>query len=113
EVFSFAHAGPGPGAAGLYDVRVVAATTDPVAVRGGRKVIPTNSFKDCPPVDILVVPGGRGKAAAVKDEALLAWVTRQAGKAELVTSVGWPASSRTRTRPRASDPPGEPAASRG
>ena len=97
EVFTFAHihtAAPADAPAGtidrmenLFDVRVVAATTDPVAVRGGLKVIPTDSFNQCPQVDILVVPGGRGKDAALKDKALLAWVSRQAGKAELVTSV--------------------------
>lgn len=97
EVFSLVHthaappADAKPGTMGrmdnLFDVRVVAATTDPVAIRGGLKVVPTNSFKDCPQVDILVVPGGRGKDAALKDKALLAWVAKQAGKAELVTSV--------------------------
>ena len=59
----------------------------PVAVRGGLKVVPTNTFADCPPIDILVVPGGRGKDAACKDKILLDWVKRQAAKAELVTSV--------------------------
>jgi transcriptional regulator GlxA family with amidase domain len=97
EVFSFAHTHAAPpadapkGTAGrmdyLFDVRVVAATTEPVAVRGGLKVVPTTAFKDCPQVDILVVPGGRGKDAALKDKALLGWVTKQAAKAELVTSV--------------------------
>jgi transcriptional regulator GlxA family with amidase domain len=97
EVFSVAHthdappADAKPGEMGrmnhLFDVRVVAATTDPVTVRGGLKVVPTDSFKDCPQVDILVIPGGRGQDAALKDKALLDWVTRQAGKAELVTSV--------------------------
>ena len=97
EVFSFAHVHVAPpadapkGTAGrmdyLFDVRVVAATTDPVAVRGGLKVVPTDSFKDCPQVDILVIPGGRGKEAALKDKVLLDWVARQAAKAELVTSV--------------------------
>ena len=97
EVFSVAHthdappADAEPGAMGrvshLFDVRVVAATTDPVTVRGGMKVVPTDSFGSCPQVDILVVPGGRGQDAALKDKALVAWVGKQAKKAELVTSV--------------------------
>ncbi len=95
EVFSMAHthdaprADAKPGAMGrmnhLFDVRIVAATTDPVTVRGGMKVVPTDSFDSCPQVDILVVPGGQGNA--VKDKALVAWVAEQAKKAELVTSV--------------------------
>ena len=97
EVFSVAHAHAAPpadapkGTPGrmdyLFDVKVVAATTDPVAVRGGLKVIPTTTFKDCPQVDILVVPGGRGKDDALKDKALIGWVAKQAAKAEVVTSV--------------------------
>lgn len=96
EVFSLAHthdappADAKPGAMGrmnhLFDVRIVAATTDPVTVRGGMKVVPTDSFESCPQVDILVVPGG-GKAEVLKEKALVGWVSKQAGKAELVTSV--------------------------
>jgi len=96
EVFSLAHTHDAPPASGkseamgpmnfLFDVRIVAASTQPVTVRGGMKVVPTESFDSCPQVDILVIPGG-GKAGVVNDAALLAWVSKQAKKAELVTSV--------------------------
>ena len=96
EVFALAHkhdaaaADAEPGMMGpmrrVFDVRVVAATTQPVAVSGGLKVVPTDTFASCPQVDVLVVPGG-GHGAAVADKALVAWVARQAAGAELVTSV--------------------------
>ena len=89
EVFSFAAASPEAfqRGEGLFDVRIVAATTETVTARGGLKVAPTDSFQSCPQVDILVVPGGSGQTAALKNKALLDWVARQAGKAELATSV--------------------------
>lgn len=96
EVFSLAHthdAVPGHAEQGMmgpmrrvFDVRVVAATTQPVAFAGGLKVVPTDTFESCPQVDVLVVPGG-GHGGAAADKALVAWVSTQAVKAELVTSV--------------------------
>ena len=96
EVFSLAHTHDASGANAeqgmmgpmrrVFDVRVVAATTQPVALAGGLRVVPTDSFESCPQVDVLVVPGG-GHGGAVTDKALVAWVGRQAKGAELVTSV--------------------------
>ena len=92
EVFSMAHRHGTPPTGGmeyLYDVRIIAATAEPITARGGLKIVPNNTFKDCPQLDILVVPGVAGAArdAAVKDKALLEWVTRQSAKAKLTTSV--------------------------
>ena len=89
EVFTVAHRHAGAEMLRLYDVRVVAATPDPVATSGGLKVVPTNTFADCPKLDVLVVPGGPGTrlASVGKDRATLDWVRRQAGGAEVVESV--------------------------
>jgi transcriptional regulator GlxA family with amidase domain len=54
---------------------------------GGLKVIPNHSLADAPPIDILVVPGGFGTRALLKDDATLAWVRQTAHRASQVTSV--------------------------
>jgi transcriptional regulator GlxA family with amidase domain len=54
---------------------------------GGLKVIPSYSLADAPPIDILVVPGGFGTRALLKDDATLAWIRQTAHRAAQVTSV--------------------------
>jgi len=49
-------------------------------------VVPDYGFADHPPVDILVIPGGFGTRAAVKDAAVLDWVKRVAADATIVMS---------------------------
>jgi putative intracellular protease/amidase len=41
-----------------YDVRLVAGSRDVVVASGGLKVLPDQTLDDCPPLDVLVVPGG-------------------------------------------------------
>jgi transcriptional regulator GlxA family with amidase domain len=42
---------------------------------------------DAPPLDLLLVPGGIGTRREATNENLLAWIAKQAAKAEWVTSV--------------------------
>src|SRR5207248_621771 len=44
-------------------------------------------FADCPPADILLVPGGGGVRNAVANPTLIKWVQNQAQKSEHVMSV--------------------------
>ena len=46
-----------------------------------------HSFADCPPLDVLVHPGGRGTRPQLKDPAHLDWVRRQSERTTLMTSV--------------------------
>jgi transcriptional regulator GlxA family with amidase domain len=82
EVFSSASANN----SALFDVHLVAATLNPVAARGTLKVVPTHTYETCPKLDILVVPG-TGDMSVLKNEALVAWVGKQAAAVELATSV--------------------------
>jgi cyclohexyl-isocyanide hydratase len=50
-------------------------------------LVPTATFADCPPLDLLCVPGGIGVAPVMRDAAVLAWLRQQAATAQLVTSV--------------------------
>ena len=58
-----------------------------VTAIGGLKVMPDYAWSDAPPIDLLVVPGGFGTRALLRDEPTLAWVRAAASGASLVTSV--------------------------
>jgi cyclohexyl-isocyanide hydratase len=62
-------------------------TREPVADDTGLSFLPTDTLADCPPLDMLVVPGGYGCAAVMADEEVLDWLRAQAETARFVTSV--------------------------
>jgi transcriptional regulator GlxA family with amidase domain len=70
-----------------FNVYTVAETLAPVTTRGGMSVNPRYSIADCPPPDILVVPGGYGTRRAMHNPALIDWARAVAQRSELVTSV--------------------------
>ena len=54
---------------------------------GGLVVMPDRGFEDAPAVDLLVVPGGFGTRALMKEERALAWIRSRAANAQRVASV--------------------------
>jgi cyclohexyl-isocyanide hydratase len=67
---------------------IVAKSKAPVPSDCGLGLLPTHSFADCPPLDLICVPGGsQGVVAAFCDPETIAFVRRQAGGAKYVTSV--------------------------
>ena len=58
-----------------------------VTATGGLKVSPDHTLETCPPLDILVVPGGWGTRAEIKNTRLLAWIAERATQVETLTSV--------------------------
>jgi transcriptional regulator GlxA family with amidase domain len=70
-----------------FDVFLVAESAGPVRATGGLRVIPDHSLDTCPPLDLLVVPGGWGTRREADNPRLVEWVRRQSGGARLVTSV--------------------------
>ncbi len=70
-----------------FDVFLVAETLSYVTTTGGMKVIPQYSFKNCPRIDILVVPGGWGTRKEVNDPVMLEWLRSRADEVETLTSV--------------------------
>jgi cyclohexyl-isocyanide hydratase len=66
---------------------IVAKTREPVPSDCPLAIPPTATFADCPPLDLLCVPGGFGVDQAMEDEATLAFVRREAARAKYVTSV--------------------------
>ncbi len=58
-----------------------------ITATGGMQVIPHHSMSDCPPLDIVVVPGGWGFRHLMKSPALHQWLRARAAQAETVTAV--------------------------
>jgi cyclohexyl-isocyanide hydratase len=60
---------------------------EPVMSDCNLALMPTHTLADCPPLDLICVPGGYGCTAMMADAEILDWLRRQAEGAELVTSV--------------------------
>jgi transcriptional regulator GlxA family with amidase domain len=70
-----------------FEVLIVAEGADPVTTTGGMRVIPDVTIETCPPLDVLVVPGGMGTRQEIKNERLLAWIAARGKAVETLTSV--------------------------
>ncbi|AOW14045.1 thiamine biosynthesis protein ThiJ [Hydrogenophaga crassostreae] len=75
-----------PGSANPFDVSCVARDHQAVQARAGMALLPTHSFSDCPPVDVLVVPGGVVEGA-MQCANTLAWVASLHTRTVLTASV--------------------------
>jgi transcriptional regulator GlxA family with amidase domain len=70
-----------------FAVFTVGRGPQPVVATGGLKLEPHFSFDSCPPVDVLVVPGGFGTRPLLEDARVLGWIRQTAQTASLTTSV--------------------------
>lgn len=59
----------------------------PVRAQGGMSILPTTTLADCPPLDLVFVPGGFGQQALQDDAVVLEFLRRQGAAARWVTSV--------------------------
>src|SRR6188474_597955 len=67
---------------------IVAKSAAPVASDCGLGLIPTHTFANCPPLDLICIPGGsEGVAGIINDRETIEFVRQQAGAAKYVTSV--------------------------
>jgi cyclohexyl-isocyanide hydratase len=66
---------------------VIGKTTAPVADVMGLILTPRIALADAPQLDVLLVPGGEGVNELMEDEAVLAFIRKQAAGAKLVFSV--------------------------
>lgn len=57
---------------------LVGQTTEPLRCAKGLTVVPEFSFEDCPPLDVLLVPGGQGTREQVDNPVLMTFVKHQA-----------------------------------
>src|SRR6201995_1551017 len=72
---------PGP------KVHLIWKRIEPVPTDTVLTLTPTTTFADCPPLDVICVPGGAGVNDMVNDEEMLDFLRRQATAAQYVTSV--------------------------
>jgi transcriptional regulator GlxA family with amidase domain len=70
-----------------YEVVLIAEKGEVVVATGGLKVVPDHTPEDCPPLDVLVVPGGRGTRREMTNETLLAWIAERGRSVTTLASV--------------------------
>ena len=70
-----------------FSVYTCAAKAGPVLARNQFSVNPRYLLDDCPPPQVLVVPGGWGTRKQMSEPAVLSWIRSAASSAELVLSV--------------------------
>lgn len=71
-----------------FTVYTVSQNGEMITARNGLKVKPDYSIEDLPPVDILIIPGGKGaRENEVKNDIVINWVRQQMKEVKLMTSV--------------------------
>lgn len=70
-----------------FQVYTVAEHHNPVMALGNLSVNPSYTIHNCPPPDILIVPGGLGSRREMNNVALTEWIHQVSKDAELVLSV--------------------------
>ncbi len=84
EVFSVSNRAVSPPA---FRVLTVAESSGAIAACNGLSVNPAFDFSNCPPLELLLVPGGIGTRREMRNPAMIRWVRQRAAEAELVMSV--------------------------
>ena len=84
EVFNVANTVAGKQ---LFNVYLVAESGQIQFARNNFRVVPDFNFAECPPSDVLLIPGGNGRKVQMHLVPVLNWVKHEASKAELVLSV--------------------------
>jgi cyclohexyl-isocyanide hydratase len=62
-------------------------TREPVASSNGLVLTPTTTYDECPPLDVICVPGGSGTVDLLRDVQTIEFIRQQAAGARYVTSV--------------------------
>src|SRR5271163_478780 len=67
---------------------IIAKSEAPVPSDCGLSLVPTRTFANCPPLDLICIPGGvSGVIGAISDRETVEFVRQQAGSAKYITSV--------------------------
>jgi transcriptional regulator GlxA family with amidase domain len=70
-----------------FNVMTVAPLPGTVRARNGLKVVPDYALEACPQPHILIVPGGFGARALLRNPVVLEWIQTRSRKAELTVSI--------------------------
>jgi cyclohexyl-isocyanide hydratase len=60
---------------------------EPIRSATGLQLMPTATLDACPPLDVLIIPGGRGINALMRDEAIIQFLRNQASHIRYLTAV--------------------------
>jgi transcriptional regulator GlxA family with amidase domain len=70
-----------------FNVYTVAEQEHPVIALGNLSVNPSYTIHNCPPPDVLIIPGGWGSRKEMNNTTLTNWISNVSSHAELVLSV--------------------------
>lgn len=70
-----------------FQVLLIAEHVGPIMATGGLRIIPDYTLENCPPLDILVIPGGWGTRKEITNQRLLTWIAERGKQVETLTSV--------------------------
>jgi transcriptional regulator GlxA family with amidase domain len=70
-----------------FEVLLVAEQDGVVTATGGLRVVPDHTIATCPPLDVLVVPGGWGVREEIAKRTLVEWIGERGRHVETLTSV--------------------------
>lgn len=69
-------------------VHLVGKTLSPITSNEGLTLVPTTTLSDCPPLDVICVPGGgMGQVEVMQDQEILYFLQRQSQTARYINSV--------------------------
>lgn len=68
-------------------VLLIAKNATPITAFNGMRIIPDATIENAPILDVLVVPGGKGRLAAMKNTVLTSFIRKQLPAAKYITSV--------------------------
>lgn len=72
---------------GMVEVVTVAQHAGPVTSVQGPAIVATYGFDDCPPLDLLLIPGGLGTRAEIDNPAMIDWLRRVVPRCEVTMTV--------------------------
>jgi transcriptional regulator GlxA family with amidase domain len=72
---------------GMVEVVMIAQQSGPVASAQGPSALAQHGFGDCPPLDLILIPGGIGTRSEIDNPVMLDWLRERIPPAELTMSV--------------------------
>jgi transcriptional regulator GlxA family with amidase domain len=72
---------------GSVEVAMVAEKKGAVTSAQGPAAVADHDFADCPPLDLLLIPGGIGTRAEIDNPAMLDWLKQRVPRAEVTMTV--------------------------
>ena len=72
---------------GVVEITIIAERKGPVRSAQGPQVMADHGFDDCPPLDLLLVPGGMGTRTEVDNRVLIDWLRARTADVEMAMTV--------------------------